>query len=951
MRGAKFFWAGLLVVSLCAYPYTSRAADSTLIHDVENLRNSLPLKDPGRKELTLRLADLLFEKAMHTDNGLTTDQLAQTRNRSIRFYQEALTGNNGDYPSVSGPLRLKVLFQLARLYTDGNNDAAAKPLWEQLVAQTQFPDLQREAALRLAEAAEKSNHTEEAMKYYRTAISLCGGTDVCSYSHYRLAWRLRDANRLPEAIGELELALYDSKGQVREEALRDYISFLSLQPGDGKASMEKIEALSGKLARPELMRQLAEAYFSAGNKIAGTNVLTYVAERKPTPAVQVRLLEEFYGLRQWDRFRETLSDLMGSKDAAAPGWDGRDDSEKILRRLTVQLDGERTSQPQFTVDFKNTVLLYLKIYPSNKETMKMREGWLAAETDPQVKLDQLAKWLAPPETTAAPSKDGKPAAPAVATLSKEDEIKLREYRATVAQKSKNYPVAAEELAKLAALTAGTPKSREYLYYQATALASDKQTDAALPILKQLGSTAQDSWTPKAQLLALDLMGQKKDYAAVKALADGWLSSNKAPAPTTTDAAAAPNAQTDALRTFSEQAEFEQAAGQGQTPAALAVFKKYCLVDKFKPKACDNARVLAVKLKDQPTLEAVLDHQGRTSELASEYEASGHFAESAKLAEKLNGSPTIKDQLKLALLYELGGDLPDRNRVLDELTSSLKKKKEIGPEEPLVYQTLKDSDLLDAASLKLPWSESYRLQLAEKLEDSGQGDALSHRIIQTSMKETGPAWAKMVLAEFKEKDEAQRRVTFYGKNGKRKFEARLKALSKLTALGEKYLPGSGKESRVAMAQQLATAHLDLAKEIEASPIPEGVPPEMLPQVKASLAEMAKPFADKGQTYQKLADEQKAKFEELAAKEKAEKIAEAPKPDAAKDKTAAAPANVATAAPQPLDHVKALSLLHTDPANSDALQAIRDYYEDKGQVRQAAYFKGRLLQLQKEGEGAK
>ncbi len=34
------------------------------------------------------------------------------------------------------------------------------------------------------------------------------------------------------------------------------------------------------------------------------------------------------------------------------------ETEKILRRLTVQLDGERASQPELSTHFKKTAMLY-----------------------------------------------------------------------------------------------------------------------------------------------------------------------------------------------------------------------------------------------------------------------------------------------------------------------------------------------------------------------------------------------------------------------------------------------------------------------------------------------------------------------------------------------------------------------------------------------------------------
>ncbi|NDD93432.1 hypothetical protein EBZ37_15300, partial [bacterium] len=334
----------------------------------------------------------------------------------------------------------------------------SEPIWKMLAQQKELPEVSREAALRLAESVDTVN----AAKWYQQALDLCSGGDLCSYIRFKRAWLFRQAARGgvadDRAIAEMELALFDSKGQVREESLRDYLVFLGERADTSesmaRSSLSKIEALSQRLNRKQLIGDLAEAYFAAGNKGAGTFVLTQAQRLEPKFVRLARLAEEQYGLRQWDAFAVTLEEIGGDRGrsllkAAAPA-DGVD-GEKFLRRLVIQLDGERISQKARAVEFQKATLAYLALFPDSKEKGKFQEGWLASESDPQKKLDQLASWIqAEPQS-----------------------LRLREFRASIAQKAGLQGVVASEMAALASSPEASGKAREYRYLQARSLYESK----------------------------------------------------------------------------------------------------------------------------------------------------------------------------------------------------------------------------------------------------------------------------------------------------------------------------------------------------------------------------------------------------------------------------------------------------------------------------------------------
>ncbi len=928
----KYTRPALIAVLLASS--VARAGDPQLAKDIEALRNSLPLKDGARPTLTLRLADVLFDIGVdQSGNALATDKEKAASNalraKTVALYEEALKGTQY-HPGATGALAYKIEFQLARLYTEQGKVDAANTLWKKLYAQEELKDLRREAALRLAEYYEKQKSQaalKEADKYYLTAIELCGESDVCAYGHYRRAWLLREAGDLQGAISELQVALFDSKGQPREEAVRDLIVFSAGEPGtDGEKGLLLVEKLADKLARPSLYLDLAEAYYSVGNRVAGTRALEHVNQRTPSMAHQVRLLEELYGLRQWDKFRLVLDQVANTPvpETIDPK------TEKTLRRLSVQLDGERATRAQYAPEFKSVVLLYLRLFPKDKDRFKMIEGWLASETDPAAKMKKIEEWV------------GNPAL----ALTDAEEIKLREIRLALAGKAKDSAIVEAESGKLASIVKDPGRVREYKFINALAMKEAGRADEAYAQLQTWAQpdSVQDPWTFRGGLLMVDILVDQKRNTEIAKVAGNWVDS--ALVNSAAKAAKEKKVWDEGLKHLAavrEEARFEAAVGLGENPEALATFQTYCLAGKFLPKSCDNARVLAVKLKDQKAILAMLKHLNQTSELASEYEAAGFFAESAEIQQKaLNAKSSDAEYLKVALLFELGGRFTDRNDLLVEVTKRMKQRKSAGEHEDIIYATLMDAKLLGPEALELPWSESNRLRLANSLELEGKGSARTRKELLASTKAAGVAWSRFVLEELAKQDAAQRKIGFYGRNGQKKFKDRLASITALDNGSVKYFAGADAKTRARIAVLLTKAYTDFSKEILNSPLPGELSPEMLAEVQASLTAMAAPFQAKAADYEKLAREQMASISVVSERAALEALL---LPDAdlgliAKVEEAPKTPLVAPSSDEPMK--KALAVLHEDPASVTALKEIKAFYESQGKERLASYFQGRILQ---------
>ncbi|MBL7716675.1 MAG: hypothetical protein JNL01_14520 [Bdellovibrionales bacterium] len=951
--------ANAVSVALSVASSTAFAAGSyssaTLIREVDGLRNSLPMKDPGRAQLTLRLADLYFDyqaELFRDAGGDPSDtKVRRARQDAVRMYEEALSGNNGMMPKPSYAVETKIKFQLGRLHSDLGQTDKAMTIFKELAQKADFPELQRESLLRMAENAESSGRFEEAAKLFGTVAQICSGGDVCVYTRYRMAWAKNRGGDVAGAITEMKTALYDSKGQIREESLRDLVQFMGSAPAQAQEEMVWLEQFAGKHHRMSLMDDLAASYFSAGNKTQGTQVLELLYSRKPTLAKRVKLMEENYGVRKWDRFVSLLEDTVGGELPSGP--DAAKETaeiEGVLRRLSVQLDAERKTQADKIPMFLKTVDFYLGLFPKSTIRSQMIDGWIAAETNQEKKIARLALWINDSNT------QGK------------ELIRLREMRASIAQKAKNHAIIAEEMSALALIAATPAKKREYQYLAARAQYELKNLDQAMPTFEALSDrnsfgNEPDQWAIQSKNLVLDILNQKKDFAKILASAEQW----------TNDPILKRNAklrdELADIQKIADQAKFEL-AGINRGVEGLKTFMDFCKTGQFTPKSCENAKILSIETKSQGDLIAVLEKQGNETDLAAEYEASGYFLKAAKLQEKLLAGKdwTLKNALRVALLYELGGDMRESRRIVESLTSSKGAsitKNWSEQEQLLVYHTLRDQKMLNAGSLNMAWTTKNRLMLAEELEEKGQGSKLTKEVILSAAETSGPAWARYVLEEGRALDAEQRKIGFYGKNGQKKFDQRLKAIAALNKYAEKRLPGSDAKTRVELAGICTEAYQGLSDEILNSPIPQGLPEEAVVQIKASLDQMALPFVDQTGKYRQVVMAEWAKVTDEKDRQdllkRVSKLAAWTGSASGNDlvvtsQASAQPTAIAKATHSVSDQGilgmatsnaggtnAQIERLHSNPQDRDALQALKEYYASKQQPRLSAYFEGRLRDL--------
>ena len=920
-----------IIILLMSFFTSFSHGSDVMIADIESLLKSLSEKDTERKELSLRLADLYFFGAVELEKKarLATEGMEALDRKALKYRRRAL----GLYTTVKKQYKLndeteiKVNFQLARVSEQLGNTKRAMALWEGLRKQEQMLNIRREAVLKLAENAENNYSLKKAERLYKEALELC--EDSCGFVRYRLGWVYRNLGKIELSLNEMKLALWDKKGQAQDEVLRDYIAVLSQRPGDGSKAVEIIENLAKKTNRKDLLEKLAYGFYAAGNKVAGTKTLGIVTERNPTLKNQVQLLEEYYGLRQWDNFNN-LREKMALDSLKTLKKEDVENIEKIMRRLVVQLEAEQKQNPSVRDSFLVTNLLYLELFPTSEITFKIMRSWLALEKNASKKMERIADWL-----------NGE-----VFKLSTKEVVELREERARLAQKENNNDILRSEMNELAKLYEKKEKKRtKAQYLVAHSYYKEENVDKALPLFVELAKAGPDKpskWSLQAQNLALDIYNQKKDYDGLIDQADTWLK----------QAWTNPkgmNKELTEIRKIREQAEFEKAVAMGESEDALKIFFKYCEGKKLIPQSCQNAKQLAVKLKDQKTLVSVLEITNEKEALTNEYEIGGHYAKAAKMLEKRTpikaGKWTFDQAIKIALLYELEGRFKERDKWLNRMVRRYRTKKVPARSENLFYSALQDAGMLNSPKLlSLKWSKSAKLRLARHLEEIGKGNKRTHKIFLAADKRQGDLWEYYHMKEFYKKAEREQSTSFYGKNSKRQFRRRLARIKQLDKYANKILNQLSANAQLNVVGVLYTSYSKLNREIRETPIPKGLNEEALAQVNNSLSTMARPFDDKAVSYRKLLEgeleKQDKKLEDLSEATYVAKdlLASLERPE--KDK-AVAVVNLDDVFPL-------LRQLNEDPLAYDVVKSLKNLYLDQGKSRLASYYEGRLKNLKKGGD---
>jgi len=905
-----------------------------LIKEMEALRDSLKIDDPARIDLTLRLADLYFDVSIQEGKTDEEAALKNSRKKALELYSHSLNGTDG-LKKAEGLKRIKILFQMGRLLTRLDERKMAAPYYLEILSLKESPKVMVEqSALALAEWYEEEVQYSKAENYYSMAIKNCMDLNSCNYANYRLSWLYYKDSKLKDAIATIEKTLWNKDGSVRENSLTDYLMFLSNAEGDGSVEYKKITDFAIKANRPELPRLLTEAFYVSGNRYAGSHLLAELNKKDPNIYYEVRLLEEFYGFRKWDKVADYLN-ILEKKNASQLPSKSEEAKEvlAIMRRFIIQVDAEMQMNDSLKPTLKRSIDVYLSLYPNDELRKKMQEGWLSAETDPKAKIVKLQKWINEDIQFGIDPKEIR---------------KLRQTRLSLAQKEKMDEVVLDESLAIAKILENNKEADEFNYVAARTLYAKKQFNEALPLFKKVIANAYASkeigeFSVLSLNLVLDVYNQQKNYDAILSEIGNWKQFSS-----TLTLNDQQKKEEVSLGEILNQAKFEKAVALKESKDALKIFTEFCLNDIFADKSCVNAKVLSVKFKDQSNLIAVLEKTKDEESLMTEYELMGKFKDAALIKEKreLVNNPSIEAFVKTAMLFELDHAYKERDRVLSKMMDYLKKNKTIPSDsEKLIYLTLDEANLLDEKALMLPWSTTMKIKLASRLETIKPSEA-SRKLLLSQNEASGPLWSKAILSEVEKQYKDTNKIKFYGTRSQSLFKQRTNSLEKLANRVRPLLDGADLETRIYLLHMLKMAYKNIAQEILNTPIPEGLDDETMAQVAQKISEMADPFDRVNEDYDRLLSEQMNAINIAIDKDRIQKNLTANTENYAN--FIIIPDNLSKTA-QLATNTETDSLyekLNVNPEDKDALMNLRVLYKNKNNSRLEAYFTGRLELLKDE-----
>lgn len=906
-----------------------------LIQEMEALRDSLKPEDSARDELTLRLADLYFDVSIQEGKGEDSASLKKNRLKALELYKKSLNGDE-KLNKAEGLSKIKIQFQMARLLSRLGGGKMAETYYLEILAEKKAPKkMIEQSVLALAEWYEEEAKFVQAKKYYEEAISLCEEKSACNYAHYRLAWLFYKETQLDAAIASMEKALWIDDTTLRENSLADLFLFLSNKETDGTKEIEFVKNISQRSKREGLLRQLTEAFYIAGNRLAGSTLLEKLNEKDPNLYYETRLLEEFYGHRKWNKVEELLLSMEKRSQKDLPGKkEEQKEILSVLQRFIVQPDAEVQADKKLNNYLKRSIDIYLNLYPRDELRKKMQAGWLSAEENKNAKIEKLSKWISEDISYGA---------------SQEDIRKLRQSKLVLAQNLKLPGIVIEEAKAIALILKGTPEENEFLYTAARELYSEKRYEEALPIFNEIVASQKEKITIESfailsQNLILDIYNTKKDYGKIVTQIAQWESIIK-DAEKTIDL----KKESASMEKMRVQAQFEEAFLAKDSPESLEKFYTFCMGDIYVEKSCPNAKVLSIKFRDQEKLVKVLWKMGDEKSLALEYELMGRYEEAAHLLEKLEPGQTdqkLENYIKIAFLYELDQKENEQKRILERMVEIIKREKKIPKDlEKTIFLTLEDANLLNEKSLAMPWSLSMKIKLASLLEIKNPSNT-TQKILLSQTEDNGPVWSKLVLQELESQYKKANNIKFYGSKSQKLFKERTNKIEKFAVMAKNKLDAADLETRVYILHMLKMTYKKMAQEILNTPIPEGLDEETMAKVASQISTMADPFDQVNEDYNKLMEEQLAAMKNSEQKNKVLKniteevvsYADLIKVEPWKN----GPQRTIGTEEKREQNIFRKKLL-TDPEDKFALENLKNFYMKNDNKRLAAYYAERLENL--------
>ena len=311
--------------------FAAHAADDSgtrdlLIQKLSLVQSSLPQNDPSSVAVTLRLADLLSERARvnsmdELNQGCTDCKTGiADRKKALQLYREAV---------ARAPLatRSKVLIQMGHLSQMNGLESEAIKNYTEALSLNPSAEVVAEANLAIAEIHFKDRNFAVAQNFYDKVMSSPAAASK-GLAAYRKAWCNFNLGKLTEAQAALENILQTPSlltrsastttqvdPQFHEEVSRDYVTFLS----KGELNLAKAESLF-KLS-------------PASTRVQNVQSLAYEAERIGRKTEALMIWKYVFG------YLDKLEDRMAAHTSQAQLNYDLADKAKALEHYTLAIDG------------------------------------------------------------------------------------------------------------------------------------------------------------------------------------------------------------------------------------------------------------------------------------------------------------------------------------------------------------------------------------------------------------------------------------------------------------------------------------------------------------------------------------------------------------------------------------------------------------------------------------
>lgn len=314
--------------------YKSKAQDpgttDLLIGKFEKVYLNLHPEDESKVPVTLRLADLLAEKARHLSNEEAAKGCTECgsgnreRERAIGYYSEVVN-------KLSEDRRSRVLSQMGHLYELNGESNKAFDLYRKIIEIEKNPEILAEAQNSQGDLMYRRRQFKEALKYYEEALTFKEFANR-GYIRYRQAWchfnmgELDTAKNILVEILQSPILLTRSESrkdgiisidkQFQEEVSRDLATFVS-RKGTTMADVEMIYNQSPESARVENVTYLANELERLGQASQSAGVWKFLLNKQSDP---VKRLEGHVRLAQLESIQNHRDESIQQFEKAMNLW-------------------------------------------------------------------------------------------------------------------------------------------------------------------------------------------------------------------------------------------------------------------------------------------------------------------------------------------------------------------------------------------------------------------------------------------------------------------------------------------------------------------------------------------------------------------------------------------------------------------------------------------------------